>query len=174
MICFASFRIPITGFILLREKYQKTNRSIYTRIKCFTIHVWVVNIFPDESMQIMKSDRVSVTTGRLRARSHCAILLIATNGLYWNQWKYSHYATATTSPAPIQPIVSKTNRSLIATNGLYRTQWKCSHCATATTSPTPIHYKHKQIAVAITKTHSVSEPLVLLKMQYCLPTFRGK
>ena len=32
---------------------------------------------------------------------------IATNGLHRTQWKCSHYATATTSPTPMQPIVSK-------------------------------------------------------------------
>ena len=36
-----------------------------------------------------------------------AIPLITTNGLYTTQWKCSHYATATTSPTPIQPIMSK-------------------------------------------------------------------
>ena len=50
----------------------------------------------------------------LRAHSHCAffliataIPLIATNGLHGTQWKCSHYATVTTSPTPIQPIMSK-------------------------------------------------------------------
>ena len=53
-----------------------------------------------------------------KARSHCAffpiataIPAIATNGLQRTQWKCSHYATATTSPTPMQPIVSK-NKSL--------------------------------------------------------------
>ena len=36
-----------------------------------------------------------------------AIPLIATNGLYGTQWKCSHCATATTSPTPIQSIMSK-------------------------------------------------------------------
>ena len=36
-----------------------------------------------------------------------AILLITTNGLYRSKWKCSHFVTATTSPTPIQPIVSK-------------------------------------------------------------------
>ena len=36
-----------------------------------------------------------------------AILLVEVNGLYRIQWKCSHYATATTSLAPFQPIVSK-------------------------------------------------------------------
>ena len=31
----------------------------------------------------------------------------ATNGLYRTQWKCSHYVTVTTSPTPIQPIMSK-------------------------------------------------------------------
>ena len=35
------------------------------------------------------------------------ILSIARNGLHRTQWKCSHYATATTSPTPMQPIVSK-------------------------------------------------------------------
>ena len=50
-----------------------------------------------------------------RVRSHCVFFLIATainpiatNGLYRTQWKCSHYASATTSPDPTQPIVSKT------------------------------------------------------------------
>ena len=37
-----------------------------------------------------------------------AIHPIATNGWYRTLWKCSHYATATTSPDPTQPIVSKT------------------------------------------------------------------
>ena len=36
-----------------------------------------------------------------------AIPLVAANGLYRIQWKCSHHATVTTSPAPIQSIVSK-------------------------------------------------------------------
>ena len=36
-----------------------------------------------------------------------AIPLIATNGFHRTQWKCSHYATMTTSPTPIQPIMSK-------------------------------------------------------------------
>ena len=36
-----------------------------------------------------------------------AILSITRNGLHRTQWKCSHYATATTSPTPMQPIVSK-------------------------------------------------------------------
>ena len=36
-----------------------------------------------------------------------AIPSIATNGLHRTQWKCSHYATATTSPTPMHPIVSK-------------------------------------------------------------------
>ena len=58
-------------------------------------------------------------TGSVKARSHCAfflietaISLIATNGLYRTQWKCSHYATVTTSPAPIQPIISKNKSQL--------------------------------------------------------------
>ena len=54
-----------------------------------------------------------------KARSHCAffpianaIHLIATNGLYRTQWKCSHCATATTSPAPIQPFVRKNKSQL--------------------------------------------------------------
>ena len=47
----------------------------------------------------------------IKACSHCAIAtaisLIATNGLYRTRWRCSYYATATTSPAPMQPIVSK-------------------------------------------------------------------
>ena len=35
------------------------------------------------------------------------ILLITTNGLYRTQGKYSHYATKTTSSAPIQSIINK-------------------------------------------------------------------
>ena len=41
-----------------------------------------------------------------------AIPHIATNGLYRTQWKCSHCATATTSPASIQPIVSKSKLQL--------------------------------------------------------------
>ena len=36
-----------------------------------------------------------------------SISSIATNGLHRTQWKCSHYATATTSPTSMQPIVSK-------------------------------------------------------------------
>ena len=36
-----------------------------------------------------------------------AIPLVTTNGLYRTQWKCSHYATMTTSPTPIQAIMSK-------------------------------------------------------------------
>ena len=36
-----------------------------------------------------------------------AIPLIATNGLHRPQWKCSHCATVTASPAPIQPIIIK-------------------------------------------------------------------
>ena len=57
---------------------------------------------------------------------------------------------------------------LIARNGLYRTQWKCPHYATPTTSSTAyvVHYKQKQIAVAIRKkSHSVNEPLKLGRTQ---------
>ena len=36
-----------------------------------------------------------------------AIPSIARNGLHRTQWKCSHYATATTSPTPLQPIVIK-------------------------------------------------------------------
>ena len=36
-----------------------------------------------------------------------AIPSITRNGLHRTQWKCSHYATATTSPTPMQPIVSK-------------------------------------------------------------------
>ena len=63
-----------------------------------------------------------------RAHSHCvtfsiatAILLITTNGFYRTQWKWSHYATATTLPTPEQPIVSKTkSQSQIACSILQR------------------------------------------------------
>ena len=41
-----------------------------------------------------------------------AIHLIATNGLYRTQWKCSHCVTATTSPAPVQPIVRKNKSQL--------------------------------------------------------------
>ena len=48
--------------------------------------------------------------------SHCGIFfliatvipLIAANGWYSIDWKCSHYATVTTSPPPMQLIVSKT------------------------------------------------------------------
>ena len=41
-----------------------------------------------------------------------AIPLITTNGLCRTHWKCSYYATATTSPTPIQPIVSKNKSQL--------------------------------------------------------------
>ena len=44
-----------------------------------------------------------------------AIPFIATNGLYRTQWKCSHYVTATTSPVPVQPIVTKSNSLLQVT-----------------------------------------------------------
>ena len=40
-------------------------------------------------------------------RSHCAIVTAFVNGLYRTQWKCSHYAFVTTSPAPMQFILSK-------------------------------------------------------------------
>ena len=47
----------------------------------------------------------------LKVRSHCTITtlipLVPTCELYRTQYKYSHFAAATTSTAPIQPIVGK-------------------------------------------------------------------
>ena len=51
-----------------------------------------------------------------------AILLIARNGLYRTQWKCSHYATATTSPSPIYPIVSR-NKSQLQSEKNAQCEW---------------------------------------------------
>ena len=55
----------------------------------------------------------------LNAHSHCTFFLIATaspliaiNGLHRTQWKCLHYVTATISPAPVPPIVSKIRSQL--------------------------------------------------------------
>ena len=56
-----------------------------------------------------------ILTWWVRAHSHCAfffpiataISLIATYRLHRTQWQFSPYVTATTSPSPIEPIMSK-------------------------------------------------------------------
>ena len=78
-----------------------------------------------------------------------AILLIATNVLSMTQWKCSHNVTATTSPTPIQPIMSKNiSQSQIANGALVNrdveqqnTDWMVPN-STLSHTDRPLRVKH--------------------------------
>ena len=105
--------VKLSGDVASVTGFSVDNEAVHCRIYGWFTEAEEIRLHTVNDDRIWRGLFIYMSTSmpRLNAHSHCTIatatLLVTTNGLYRIQGKCSYCMTTTTSPTPMQPIISK-------------------------------------------------------------------